>query len=339
MIVEFPNYSMGSGLFIVPTGSSQYTPKIAKLATLNSYYQTPNFVSFITRLSVNIHFVNNLLPFRINLSDGLSDIYSEIINNFIFISTKFKTMASNSETGHAKNVANLESLISVIKGFGAVYNPSRQSIILTALISLLTIVKGAMSLVNSSLGSNSKAIAAREVAFKPLSSLATRILNALRSSETTQQINDSAQSLVRKLQGRRATPKLTEAEKAALLAEGKEKKEISSSQMDFDSRLDNFDKLIQLLIVIPQYAPNEVDLQLSTLTNYYNTLKALNDEARETGTQLDNARLNRNEIFDKDDSGLVDTAMAAKNYIKSLFGATSPQYKQVSGLLFKKTKY
>ncbi len=248
-------------------------------------------------------------------------------------------MASNSETGHAKNVANLESLISVIKGFGAVYNPSRQSIILTALISLLTIVKGAMSLVNSSLGSNSKAIAAREVAFKPLSSLATRILNALRSSETTQQINDSAQSLVRKLQGRRATPKLTEAEKAALLAEGKEKKEISSSQMDFDSRLDNFDKLIQLLIVIPQYAPNEVDLQLSTLTNYYNTLKALNDEARETGTQLDNARLNRNEIFDKDDSGLVDTAMAAKNYIKSLFGATSPQYKQVSGLLFKKTKY
>ena len=99
-----------------------------------------------------------------------------------------------------------------------------KSIILTARVSLLAIAKGAMSLVNSTLGSNSKAIAAREIAFKPLSSQATRILNALRSSDTTQQIDDSAKSLVRKLQGKRATPKLTEEEKAALLAEGKEKK-------------------------------------------------------------------------------------------------------------------
>lgn len=244
-------------------------------------------------------------------------------------------MAKNSETGHAKNVANFESLISVITGFGAVYNPSRQSIVIAALSSLLQNAKNALSLVNSTSGRNSIAIAARTDGFKPLSSLATRILNALSSSGSTKQINDTARSLVRKIQGKRATPKLTDEQKAALKTEGIEKKEISSSQMSFDNRLENLDKLIQLLSEVPQYAPNETDLQVSTLTNYYNNLKETNTAVLATENQISNARLSRNEILYKPDSGLVDTAAAAKMYVKSLFGATSPQYKQVSGLAFK----
>lgn len=192
-----------------------------------------------------------------------------------------------------------------------------------------------MSLVNGASGRNSIAIAARNDGFKPLSSLATRILNALRSSGSTKQINDTTQSLVRKIQGRRATPKLTEAEKAALTADGTERKEISSSQMSFDNRLENLDKLIQLLSEVPQYAPNETDLQVSTLTNYYNDLKETNTAVLATENQISNARLSRNEILYKPGSGLVDTAGAAKTYVKSLFGATSPQYRQVSGLEFK----
>ena len=244
-------------------------------------------------------------------------------------------MAKNSETGHAKNVANFESLISVITGFGSVYNPSRQSIVLPALSTLFQNAKNALSLVNSASGRNSIAVAARNDGFKPLSSLATRILNALRSSGSTKQINDAAQSLVRKIQGRRATPKLTEEEKAALTADGIESREISSSQMSFDNRLENLDKLIQLLSEVPQYAPNETDLQVSTLTNYYNKLKEANAAVLATENQISNARLSRNEILYKPDSGLVDTAAAVKMYVKSLFGATSPQYKQVSKLAFK----
>jgi len=42
-------------------------------------------------------------------------------------------MASTPETGHAKNVSKLESLISFVKGYGATYNPSKDSIKLVAL--------------------------------------------------------------------------------------------------------------------------------------------------------------------------------------------------------------
>ena len=36
-------------------------------------------------------------------------------------------MPSTSETGHAKNVANFEDLISFCNGYGATYNPSKDA--------------------------------------------------------------------------------------------------------------------------------------------------------------------------------------------------------------------
>ncbi len=247
-------------------------------------------------------------------------------------------MANQSETGHAKNVANFGTLISVVNGFGAAYNPSKQSITTVELAAKKASADQVMSVLNAALAQSGIATAAREVAFEPLSKLATRILNALKASDTSPQIDDAAQSLVRKIQGKRATPKKTDEEKAALQAEGTVVKEVSSSQMSFDSRIDSFDKLIQLLMGIPQYAPNEEELKTSTLTNYCNTLKAVNTAAVAAETALDNVRLSRNEILYKADTGLVDTAASVKVYIKSLYGATSPQYKQVSGLAFTKVK-
>ena len=40
---------------------------------------------------------------------------------------------STSDSGHAKNVANLENLISFCDGYGAVYNPSKDALSLNNL--------------------------------------------------------------------------------------------------------------------------------------------------------------------------------------------------------------
>ena len=37
-------------------------------------------------------------------------------------------MASTSETGHAKNIANFQDLISFCQGYGATYNPTKESL-------------------------------------------------------------------------------------------------------------------------------------------------------------------------------------------------------------------
>jgi hypothetical protein len=244
-------------------------------------------------------------------------------------------MASISETGHAKNVANLESLITSITAFGTSYNPSKDSIKLPALQSLLTASKESLNAVNIAQSAYSNAVAARESAFEPFSKLITRVNNALKASDTTVQVDESAQTIVRKLQGKRASAKLTDEEKQALEAEGKEVNQISAAQLSYDSKLENLDKLIMLLSSVPLYNPNEEDLKVDSLKTLYTELKAKNADVLTATIQLSNARIARNEIMYKPLKGLVDIAFDSKVYIKSVFGATSPYFKQITKLEFK----
>lgn len=247
-------------------------------------------------------------------------------------------MSSNSETGHAKNVANFSKLVSFCTGYGADYNPSNSGIALEAMTTLQTDSQNSITAVNSALPAYNNAIAAREAAFKPLSKLITRVMNALKAANPNAEIIDKAVTLVRKLQGRRASAKLTDEEKQALISAGKEVNEISSSQLSFDNRIDNLDKLINLLGSIPEYTPNETELQVASLTTLLGDLRTKNDAAIAAATPLSNARIARNDILYNHGDGLVDKALNVKAYVKSLYGASSPQYHQISGLEFKRYK-
>ena len=243
-------------------------------------------------------------------------------------------MASTSETGHAKNVANFDELISFVTGYRESYNPSKATIKLDALKALSDHAKSSINAVSSMEPAYKSAVAAREVVFIPLSKLTTRIMNSIKATDTTVQVDENARTLVRKIQGVRATAKKTEDEKKALAEKGKEVVEISTSQMSYDNRLDNFFKLIQLLSSVPEYSPNEKELKIEHLNTILDDLKAKNAAVVESYIPLSNARISRNNLLYKENTGLYDVALDVKNYIKSVFGATSPQYKQVSKIKF-----
>ena len=244
-------------------------------------------------------------------------------------------MANNPETGHAKNVSNFESLFSFVKGYGDAYNPSRDAIKIPALEEILSGSKKSIVDIDTLLPPYTNAVSARESAFAPLGKLITRVNNAIKATDTTENVDESVKTLVRKLQGTRASAKISEEDKQKLAAEGKEVTQISTSQMGYDNRLENFYKLIMLLTSIPQYNPNEEDLKISTLTAIYDDLKAKNSAVVDAYTPLSNARIARNKVMYTPLTGLVDIASDSKTYIKSVFGASSPQYKQLSKLEFK----
>jgi hypothetical protein len=54
-------------------------------------------------------------------------------------------MASTTETGHAKNVANFDELIGFCTGYGVAYNPSKASIKLAALGTLLAAAQASLA--------------------------------------------------------------------------------------------------------------------------------------------------------------------------------------------------
>ena len=247
-------------------------------------------------------------------------------------------MASTSEQGHNRNAVNFDNLIIICTSYGATYNPNKAAIKIPAMQAQAITVKNSVAGMNNLVPPYRIAVDARIAAFKPLDKIITRANNALKASDTNKQLEETAQTIIRKLLGRRATPRKTEEEKKAAMDAGIEINEISSSQMSYDNRLDNFDKLIKLLSSIPQYVPNEADLKTTSLIALYNDLKAKNTAVISATTLLSNARISRNAILYKENTGLVDITVDTKTYIKSLYGATSPQYKQVSKLEFKVVK-
>jgi len=246
-------------------------------------------------------------------------------------------MASQ-ETGHAKNVANFEDLISFCVGYGASYNPSKDSIKLSALRSLHTGANAKTTALNTAQTDWSNAIGARELLFKPLSKLITRVINALDASDVPATSVDNAKTIARKIQGKRANPKDDSAPADPAASAEETPKNISASQMGFDNRIENLDKLIKLLSAQTGYAPNEAELTTAALTTLLANMRAANTAAINTNTTLSNLRIERDDILYQPETGLVDIVDDVKKYVKSVFGASRPQLKQLSGLKFTRPK-
>ena len=238
-------------------------------------------------------------------------------------------MSSHSEKGHAKNVANFEAEISFCTAYGATYNPSKQSLTTDALDELLSQSQNSLSEVTNAKNLLDLRINERQIAFATLKPTSTRIINALGVTDASKQTVDDAKSINKKIQGGRSSAKPLEDE---------EKKAISTSQQSYDSLVENFSKLVDLVSSEPSYIPNEEELQVATLNTYTQQLRTANTNVINANTVYSNCMISRDNILYANDTGLVDTALNVKKYVKSVFGATSPQYKQVSKLEFTRPK-
>ena len=242
-------------------------------------------------------------------------------------------MASTSEVGHAKNVANFQDLIEFVTGYGATYNPSKNSLKLPQLVALKATAETKLTDVISKNTAYNNKVNERMVAFSNLKSLSTRLVNALQTTDaTTATIND-AKIFNRKMQGKKASASQTPTDPNAPAP-----KTISTSQQSYDQLIQHLAGLKSVLEEESSYTPNETDLQVATIDAKIADLTAKNTAVSTAYTNISNSRISRNETLYTSDNGIFETASEVKKYIKSVFGASSPQYNQVSGIKFSKPK-
>jgi hypothetical protein len=223
--------------------------------------------------------------------------------------------------------------MSFCTGYGATYNPSKAALKLPALNTQLAAANAALQAVKVAKTAYDNATNARELAFKPLKPLSTKVVNALAATEATAQTVDDVKSTNNKIQGKRA--KAVEKPNAKSLAAGAAPvKTASTSQQSYDKLIDHFAQLIATLTAEPKYLPNENELKVATLNTLLTDLRAKNTAVISATTALSNARIARDKALYGETTGILDVAQDVKQYVKSLFGASSPQYKQVSKLKF-----
>lgn len=236
-------------------------------------------------------------------------------------------MASNSEVGHAKNIANLNLLNTHIVEIGEIYKPSNSDLLLTKMQSIYTKTFADQKLVNQLTGPNSDAIKDRDALFKPLNKDLTKLRKAYKTTKgVTPEKLEGLMIIIRKLKGVRKEP----LEKPKNNEE--EKKNHSVAQLSFDQRTNNMDLLIAYLQNTENYNPNEVEYKIATYSNKKDKMLATTGAVNKTFVPLNTARTNRALSMDN----LVDTANLSKNYIATILDEKSPQYKAIAKIKFKK---
>jgi hypothetical protein len=250
-------------------------------------------------------------------------------------------MKSQSEVGHGKNVANFEDLISRCVGFGATYNPVLNAIKIANMNALKTTAQTALANAISAETALDLAVDNREAIFKPLQDFATRIMSALKGCGASDAIIKDAKTINRKIQGKRAKPikETTNAEAKVIDPNNPpvvDPKHISAIQLSYDSMIEHYSKLIDLLASVTIYIPNEPELKIAGLNTLLTSMKATNTAHINATTNAISARINRNEILYKKVTGLLDVAQDCKDYVKSVYGSKHPKYKEVSAIQFKR---
>ncbi|ADQ78342.1 hypothetical protein Palpr_0180 [Paludibacter propionicigenes WB4] len=247
-------------------------------------------------------------------------------------------MKTSIGSGHEHNVTNFNTEISCILTFGPQYNPSVSALTLSELNRLYQQGVEVNRTVKDNEIALDNATAARANKFEGFDDTVTRIINAVRICGTTPQIIDQAESIVRELRAKRASTKPTDEELAAEKAKGNNVRQVTLHKGTFERKIVNFEKLQQLLNTIPSYLPNERELSVNALNSSLTEYKALNDAVVTAQAALDASDIVRRALLYTEGTGLIDVALAAKQYVKSVFGATSPQYKQISNIPFTRPK-
>ena len=245
-------------------------------------------------------------------------------------------MTKISETGHAKNMENFRKLNDHIISFGTKYAPTDARLQLANVATVLQAADAALISLNGANPPFLQAVSRREAAFAGVPQLASRALAIAETLHLDATTIKALKELVRKLYGRRATPKKIVPENPDTEVAEKEHKYISVSQLSFDQRTEHFSQFIDILKAEPVYQPAEQDLSIAGLSARLDEMRASNEAVTQAGIYLAGARNNRNAMLYAPYTGLVDVALDVKKYVKAAFGATSDEYAAIKKLEFRR---
>ncbi|MDH6211132.1 hypothetical protein M2254_002716 [Chryseobacterium sp. BIGb0186] len=243
-------------------------------------------------------------------------------------------MPSTSEVGHARNVANLQKLTQQVSVY-TLYNPPIPNLTVANLQGLYDTANAKLVEVEDKRNANKNAIALRQTAFENLKTTCTRIINRLEILGLLPGTLDQAKSLNRSIQGNRKKKSVsakTDDEQPST------NNSISTSRQSFTQQAENFGILLQLLATIPNYDPYEDELKLTTLSTYKDSLINATQFVDQTEAELNIKLIERDQILYAEETGLYSIAQNVKKYVKSLYGATSPEYATISPITFKNQK-
>lgn len=236
------------------------------------------------------------------------------------------------ESSDMKNLNNYAQFTNIVKT-DAAWNSSNPLLAIAAMEAQQADCVAAFENISVVLTPQKIKINARQAAFDKFASIVRRSRSVLKSSGATKAEIDDAETWARKILGTRKKPKETDnPDTPANEANASN----SAAQLSFDSMSGNMKGYRDMLSNIVKYDPNEADLTIAAITAAIDEADAATAAVSAGHAPVINARQTRDAKLYQNADSAYEVFRMAKEYYKGLHGASSPQYKSVAGLTFKK---
>jgi hypothetical protein len=169
----------------------------------------------------------------------------------------------------------------------------------------------------------------RKIAYDAIPKLYRRSRNNLKSSGVSDEFLADAETLVRKITGRRKEPK---AQDNPATPGNEAAAQHSASQLSYESILGNARAYNEMVKNEPLYKPNEADLMTNGLDATADDLEAKNNAVSGSFPPVSQSRSLRDQLLFDNTNNIVDTALDVKAYASSM--ADDTLYKSIKGLEF-----
>ena len=237
---------------------------------------------------------------------------------------------------HVKNVQAFGKLTGICTGYGGQYNPGKQNLQVNAMATLMTKAQQAMVEVNEAQSLYDIATNNRVTGFRGLRKLSSSVIALLKMSGAHELTVNDALSNNRKVWGRRKAVRKANVE---IVTDEEKRKSTFLYNMDYASIANYFAKVVETVANEPLYQPNEPHMSVEGLQKKVEELHGLNRAVTDAEIRLKQAKRNRDELYYKIDGNLFDTAMAAKLYVRGIYGYQSSQHLEVRALRFTKPRF
>ncbi len=232
-------------------------------------------------------------------------------------------MNKNNLSSFNAKMNNFSGLIDVVKKFGAAYNPSNPNLTLTAMENFQTEGRLAIKRVNDAETVYLNATTRRSNLFKNQNQMLSRILAILQSQGVDKNLYLDLYQVVKQIKGYNKKP--TTPTEAGELKPNKH----SGAYLTLEKRAEDFLQVIEFLEMIPDYKPNNSELEIAGLKAYQLEMEQINDEVAALENSLSNERHKRDLLFFNETNGIIVLGRQVKANIRGSFGRTSAEHLQV----------
>jgi len=238
------------------------------------------------------------------------------------------------ESGHVKNVANLEATIIILTNLGAEYAPPQDLIKLPALQSLLDASQAALGEVDTAQAAKTVVVDEVQAEFDGLHKYAVNIKRQAQVELNDEVFNADLQSIVNKFSppGRKTgvpddplTPDIDESRTSQ-----------SQSQRSRDNQVAHLTDISALLKTKSDYKAVGTPYDVPTIDAKIASLTAKNNAALSVVAQLGNKTDARDAVLYDEENGIIPRIKLVKTYLALKFGKQSAAYQQINALEFKK---